>query len=311
MREMSRGFRAMNTDVLVAIVVNGGRQATEEAVNAVNEVEALFDTIEATLSRFRPESELSRLNHSAGAPFRGSPLLLAAVEEALEAARMTDGLFDPTILAALVAAGYDRSFERLAEAPERPSNLTGEACAYCWRDVRLDRQAGTITMPVPCGLDLGGIGKGWAVDRARERIRAFRNFAVDAGGDIYASGTQADGRPWTVGIEDPAEPTQDLLILEVQDRAVATSTVAHRRWRQGGHEQHHLIDPRTGRPAESGVMQATVVADTVVRAEILAKVALLFGPEEGVRFLDQQVEAEGILVLADGRLAPSAGFPAG
>ncbi|MBI2862508.1 MAG: FAD:protein FMN transferase [Chloroflexi bacterium] len=107
---------------------------------------------------------------------------------------------------------------------------------------------------------------------------------------------------WTVGVEDPFFPEQNILVLSVRDRAVATSTVAHRRWRQDGHEQHHLIDPRTGRPSESDVMAATVVTNTVARAEVIAKVALLLGPEMGMRFLEAQPDAAGLLVLADGRL---------
>ena len=303
--EVSRAFRAMNTEVTAIIVAE--REREDEAACALGRVETLFAEVEAALSRFRPESELSALNRAAGAPFLASPLLFEVVTLALEAARATDGLFDPTVLGALAAAGYDRSFELLtadaASAHPPPPSAPGS-----WRDVRLDPARRIIHLPPGCGLDLGGIGKGWAVDQAVEALRPFGSFAVDAGGDLYAAGTQADGSPWTVGVEDPRDAERDLLVLAVRDRAVATSSVARRRWRQGGQERHHLIDPRTGLPAESGVLSVTVVAGTVARAEVIAKVALLLGPDEGWRFLDGQPDTSGLLVLADGQVELSAGL---
>ncbi len=320
MREISRCFRAMNTDVVAVVVADD----PDEADAALRDVENLFTTTEAALSRFRPESELSRLNRSTGTPARVSPLLYAAVEAALAAARATGGLFDPTILGALVAAGYDRSFELIRDRRPRASSGGVErgdrrgppapemrevlAARATWRDIRLDPRTRTITLPDGHGIDLGGIGKGWTVDRAAARLRRFRDFAIDAGGDIYASGVQADRTPWTIGVEDPRDPRRDLLTLAVRDRAVATSTVAHRRWEQDGRARHHLIDPRTGQPSQSAVLAATVVADSVARAETLTKAALLLGPEQGRCFLDAQPDAEGMLVLANGQIIQSVGF---
>lgn len=320
MREISRSFRAMNTDVVAVVVADDH----DEADAALHDVEHLFTMTEAVLSRFRPESELSRLNHSAGTPVRVSPLLYAAVEVALAAARATNGLFDPTVLGALEAAGYDRSFELIAQRAARPASGEAEngqrdrsdawerhetpGMRPTWRDVRLDPRTRTISLPPDVGIDLGGIGKGWTVDRAADRLRRFRNFAIDAGGDIYASGVQADRSPWTIGVEDPRDARRDLLTLAIRDRAVATSTVARRRWHQDGRERHHLIDPRTGQPSQSAVLAATVVADSVARAETLTKAALLLGPGAGRRFLDAQPNAEGLLVLADGQIVQSDGF---
>ncbi|HEX5503654.1 MAG TPA: FAD:protein FMN transferase, partial [Thermomicrobiales bacterium] len=290
----------MNAEVLVIVVAGDGGHG--EAMAAARDVERLFARVEAALSRFRPASELSRLNRAAGRPFRASPLLFAVVSAALAAARETGGLFDPTVLGALVAAGYDRSFELLAAGPDGPPPAAPPRPRCDWRDVALDERAGTIALPAGCGLDLGGIGKGWAVDRAVDRLRPRGNFVIDAGGDLYAAGAQAGGAPWTVGVADPHVPARDLLVLTPRDRAVATSTTARRRWKRGGVERHHLIDPRTGAPATSGVVSATVVAESVARAEVLAKVALLLGPRAGRAFLDRQAGVPGILVHADGRV---------
>ncbi len=306
----------MNSDILAVV----GCRDEGRARAALAEVEATFAECERVLSRFRPDSELSRLNGGAGRPFRASPLLFQVVADALGAARDTDGLFDPTILGDLVAAGYDRSFELLrGDQANAASPFPGVGCpghpgapvppaergitrGRSWREGVLDRATRTILLPEGVGLDLGGIGKGWTVDRAVERLRPFGSFALDAGGDLYAGGSQPDGSPWTVGIENPFDPGSDLAVLAVADEAVATSSIGRRRWWKDGQERHHLIDPRTGQPARSGVVSATVVAPSVARAELLAKTALLLGPEEGARYLGGQPDAEGVLVLADGRV---------
>ena len=303
--EVSRSFRAMNTDVTGVVVAAEDR--AQEAEMALGQVQSLFAEVEATLSRFRPESDLSKLNRSAGASYQASPMLFNAVDKALKAARDSDGVFDPTILSALVGAGYDRSFELLtnreAETAE-PATLS----RFTWRDVRLDYSRRRIQLPEGCGIDLGGIGKGWTVDLARLLLWPFEHFAVDAGGDIYVAGTQADGKEWTIAVDDPRRPGSDLCVLRIRDRAVATSTVVRRHWLRGGQERHHLIDPRTGAPSVGDVLAATVVADTVARAESLAKVALILGRDAGVEYLSRQLGAAALLALADGEVALTDGF---
>ncbi len=303
--EIEWRFRAMNTDVQVILICDTTRQRpTVEAVFL--EIERLFATVEATLSRFEPESELSHLNRSTRRPFRASPLLFTVVSEALKAARDSNGLFDPTVLRALEAAGYDRSFEKVLDRTAEPGRPAVSAAAGRWREVVLDAERQTITLPEDCGLDLGGIAKGWTVDQAARLLarRGFRHFAVDAGGDLYAAGRQADGAPWLVGVEDPRAPERDLMLLRVEDCAVATSSVCRRRWVLHGRAYHHLIDPRSGEPAHSGVLSATVLAPTVARAEVLAKVVLLLGPYEGLHFLEQQPDAAGLLLPDSPHTAP-------
>jgi thiamine biosynthesis lipoprotein len=305
--ELSRSFRAMNTDVEAVVVTEAGRDA--EAECALADVEALFHETEATLSRFLPESGLSALNAAGGRPFRASEWLFAVVSDAVSAARATAGLFDPTILRALVAAGYDRSFELLPEdragIPSPPGRL------FTWQDIELQPATRTILLPRGCQLDLGGIGKGWTLDRVAERLSGFRDFAVDAGGDLVLSGRQLVGSPWTVGVQDPLAPSRDLCQLQLSDCAVATSTVARRCWLRGGRVQHHLIDPRRGLPSRSGALAATVIAGSAVRAETLAKAALLLGPGAGVRFLNEQPDARGLVVLDGGYVQRTKSVPAG
>ncbi len=308
MEEVTRRFRAMNTDVLAVIAIDAGAPGQQEAAEAaLDALEQLFANVESCASRFRPESELSALNRSAGRPFAASPMLYALVEAALHAAAETGGAFDPTLLDALEQAGYDRSFEQLAAADSiaagspAPAPECFGAAPRAWQAVRLDPLARTITLPPDCRIDLGGIGKGWTVDQACALLRArgFRHFAVDAGGDLYATGTTGDGTPWTVGVSDPANPERDLAVLVLDGNGVATSTIVRRRWQVGGELRHHLIDPRTRQPAASGIVSATVMAETVARAETLAKAALILGPEAGRALLHRQ-RVGGLLVTAGG-----------
>jgi thiamine biosynthesis lipoprotein len=300
-RKISNGFRAMNTDVLVTIAAEFGREA--EAAAAIQSVKTWFDRVEATLSRFKSESDLSQLNAAAGQPYTTGPMLREVLRLALSFAAETDGLFDPTVLPALIAAGYDRSFEQLPAA--RDDMPSAEPRHASWQDVQIDDTAGTVCIPEGCAVDLGGIGKGWTVDQAAERLSAFTNFAVDAGGDMCVRGRQADGSPWTVGIQDPFTPERNLTVLNVRDAAVATSTIARRQWTRGGQMQHHIIDPRTGRPAALGVVAVTVLSRSAARSEVLSKTALVMGPDEGQALLQAQEGADGLMVLDDGRLLSS------
>ena len=304
--ELSRCFRALNTNVEAAVRAEESKIPLVEA--AFDRVESLFAEVEKTLSRFRPDSELSRLNASAGWPFKVSRLTFEVIKASLDAARLTGGLFDPTILPSLVAAGYDCSFERIGSG--HPARLTCQTSqSRCsWRDIRLDARTCTIYMPAGCVLDLGGIGKGWTVDRASRELKDFPGYALDAGGDIAIGGNSPDEPPWAIGVADPRCPERDMLVLELTQGAVCTSTTSRRRWQTAGGWQHHLIDPRTGRPSDSGVISATVLAGSAASAETLTKAAILLGPEEGIRFIETQENAKGLLVLEDGQVLYSAGF---
>ncbi len=293
-RLYERRFRAMNTDVAAWVWSESPQAAAHLA-----DVETLFGQVEAELSRFRPDSGLSRLNARAGAGSQPtSSLLQAVLRQALAAARESNGIFDPTVFHAVRAAGYDRSFEQLAEAPE--AEMAPPIPAYCrdWRSVKLDPKAGTAALPVGLGIDLGGIGKGWAVDRAAKVAGAWGAALVDAGGDIRATAAPG-GEPWPVAVQDPFNPGEDLMVLALDEGAVATSSIGGRQWRRDGQIMHHLIDPRTGEPSKSDVHTATVLAPTAEQAEIAAKVALLLGKRAGRRYLEDR-GLSGIMIGHDG-----------
>lgn len=268
-------FRAMNTDVEVA--------------GAAADPAAWFERLERLWSRFDPSSALSQLNRRAGRWVIVPPLLYLAVERALAGARLTGGAFDPTILPALIAAGYGRSFE-LGPTEPGPAVPAGR-----WRGVRL--AAGAVFLPLGVALDLGGIGKGLAVDLVLRRLRRSQpnsSLMVNAGGDLSLWVREGDA-PWVVEVADPFEPDRVLATVSLRRGAVATSSILGRRW---GADRHHIIDPGTGMPANSGLVAATVFAPTAALADVLAKASVVLGAERALRLLTSR-GCHGLLVTAD------------
>lgn len=295
-----RSFRAMNTDVLLL--------ARDVAwIPLLVRAEEVFHDVEARFSRFLPDSELSLLNAASGSRTTVSREMLDLLSRAIELNAITGGVFDPAVLPQLEAAGYDRSFEQV------PRELAGDAAGmaparHTISEAKLDPQKRTVTTPAGLRIDLGGIGKGYSVDLAAAVLAPARDFLVDAGGDIFASGRAPDADGWIVGVADPQQPERDVAVLCLSDVALATSTTAVRRWRRGGKWQNHLIDPRTGSPAQTGVVSVSVIANSTVEAEVFAKTALILGFEEGSRFLNAR-RAPGLFLMEDGQSCPTHDWP--
>ena len=274
-------------------------------------VQELFETWEQALSRFRPDSELSRLNQAGSGPV--SPLLLGVVEAAIAAARKTHGVFDPTLLPHLLAAGYDQDFAALRDAAEAPApqparggeNLAKPATG-AWRGLAVDHERRFLRLPEGAGLDLGGIAKGMAVDAASHLLDRLGLpwHAIDAGGDVRVAGLPEGYDVWPTRVE----AGHGEVTVGLRSGALATSSVLGRRWTVGGEERHHLIDPRTGVSARSSVLSVTAAAPTCEAAEVAAKAALILGPEFGPALLVSLAPA-GLLTLDTGRRIAVGGWP--
>jgi FAD:protein FMN transferase len=274
-------FRSMGTTVdLIAPDAPGFDVAAAD-------VELLFASLDHRFSRFRDNSELSKVNARAGRWTHVSQPFADVLAMALRGAGKTDGLFDPTVLPALLAAGYDRDFAELRTGGVEPSDPPARTSR--WRDIEVDDLM--VRLPENLALDFGGVAKGWAVDRACEAARRLPWAVVDAGGDLRVTGGPPDGG-LDIAVEDPLDRGTEILRLKVEEGAVATSSVMSRTWGPG---LHQLIDPRTSRPSSTGVLQATVCAETCAQAEIRSKWALLTGSSA----LDQ---VPAVLVLTDGRI---------
>jgi thiamine biosynthesis lipoprotein len=287
----------MNTDVAVL-----APEACKTFAKAAAEVQEVFETVEDCLSRFRSNSELSALNRASGQEFHASELLFGAVSLAYDAAIETSGIFDPTILPALEAAGYDRSFEEIGtgtgtRAPAPPS--TG------YRAITLDTDALSITLAEGHRIDLGGIGKGLGVDLAMQATSYLPSICVNAGGDLAVRGDPETGEPWTVALEDAGIDGDSTIAL--RDSALATSTTTKRQWTRDGEMLHHLIDPGTSRPSTSPWRTVTVVARTAVQADVAAKTVLLMG-DDGLAFVESR-GMHGFVVRLDGSTAATSNWP--
>ncbi|HEY1012734.1 MAG TPA: FAD:protein FMN transferase [Herpetosiphonaceae bacterium] len=304
-------FRAMGCQIL-AVIDRPDPALTERLLAA----EGWFADWERQLSRFRPDSALARLNRD-GSISQAPDALWEVVGLALRLAERSDGLLTPTILPALIAHGYDRPFDQLAGAVAPGAGLdatAGHPLVGDWRAIRLDPATRSIALPAGVALDLGGCAKGWAADQAMRRLAEAGPALVDAGGDVAISGPTAgaDGTParWPIAIADPRRPEADLALLMLRGGGVATSGSDYRRWRSEAGWQHHLIDPRTGRPADTDLLSATVIAPDVLQAEAAAKLVFLRGAAAGIAWLDQQPGCAGVAVALDGAIHPSQRYPA-
>ena len=278
-------FTAMGTEVELLLEA--------EDMSLLTEVEVEFRRLEGVLSRFRSDSELTQLNE-AGEGHVG-PELLEVIELALEARVASGGRFDPTVHDAVVAAGYDRSFELLYEdgpgAATSPAQVGGA--------VAIDRTVGHVAIEPGYRLDLGGIVKGWAADRTLAVLANAGPALVNAGGDVAAA-----GRAWPIAVETGVRE----ITLGLEDGGMATSGRDRRTWVREGEARHHLIDPMTGLPAEGDVMTVTVAAGSASEAEVLAKTLFLAGDSQ--RTLDE-AELAGIptvLVTAAGEVLLAGGL---
>lgn len=238
-----------------------------------------FRQVEAVCSRFDEASELRQL--PVGTPTPASPMLFEALRFAMQVAHETDGAFDPTIGSRMAARGYNRNYlsGAVVDAPG-----VEEAS---FRDVLLDEHHRTITLRRPLTLDLGAVAKGLAVDAAARELQPFRDFCIDAGGDLYFGGNGPAGQPWRVGIRHPRQRDELIARLQVSDCAVCTS---------GDYERGaHILDPRTASAVVPPIASATVVAPNAMLADALATAAFVMGPAKGIALLNR-MGVQGLLV---------------
>ena len=254
----------------------------------------------AQFSRFEAGSELTRLNHAREETVAVSPMMRRVVQAAIESAAATDGLVDPTLVGEIEQAGYASHFEgdglplavALALADDREPGRP--AVAARWRSVRTDRRTGTVTRPPGVRIDAGGIAKGVFADELATLLAGYDAFVVDCGGDMRLGGRLGITREVHV-----ASPFDDSILhtFALAGGGVASSGIGRRSWLDsGGRPAHHLLDPASGRPAFTGIVQVTALAPTATEAESLSKAALLSGPQRAERVLVHG----GAIVLDDG-----------
>ncbi len=283
----------------VEVAVLGGNP--RKARDALDEARRRLRVWHDRLTRFEARSELSRLNADPRREVPASDVMLSFAAAVRPAGEMSGGLVDATLLGAIEAAGYDRTLRGLDDAPSSsPAALARPArqlAAGRWRLVSVDHGRGVVVRPPGVRLDSGGLAKGLAADDIVRVLAGFARFTVNCCGDLRLGG--ADPRLWRIDVTDPWGGPPVAAVDVPNGTAVATSGITNRTWsRAGGRAGHHLIDPATGEPAFTGVIQATALAPTGLEAEVRAKAALLSGPSAGPGHLTHG----GVLVLDGGRI---------
>lgn len=289
--------RSMNTDVMTAGL------SPDEAV----EVFQWFETIEKQFSRFLPGSELSRVNQNAGKETPVSERFIQLFYEALQYYEQTEGIFTPFLGFYMNRLGYGQTFEKIhaenlttdnTEAPDHDPN----------EPITVDIDRRTVKVNLRNTLDFGGIAKGWSVQQIAGKMMLNSSAGlVDAGGDIMAWNTEDCKNPWLVGVAHPYSDQDSVAKLWLKGQAgIATSSIVKRHWKKLNRSFHHIIDPRTGLPAQSDCIQATVIGKELVPAEVYAKCLLILGSREGPVWLEKRrPELAYILLDKEGRLSAS------
>ncbi len=272
----------------VELVVRPGPSGAAAGHDLLDWAEAEIERLEQLWSRFRPDSDVARLNASAGAgPVAVAPETVSALGRAVELWWLTGGLFDPTILPALEAHGYDRTFRAMAGRsiagpdPEAVGPAPGSA------GIVIDRARNTASLPAGVRVDLGGVGKGLTADHVAAELvrRGAIGACVSMGGDLRVAGQGPDDGRWVIDVEDPFDESARLVSCPLDGDALVTSTRLFRQWHCGAGVAHHLIDPRRGTPADPNVAAVVVRASEAWWAEGLAKAALIAGLDDGPALL--------------------------
>jgi len=293
----------MGTRIFVELWADDHTQG-EQGIDAVM---AEMRHIDDTMSTFKPTSEVSKVNRlAASQPVVISPELFQLLTTALEYSRITEGAFDITY--ASVGYMYDFHTHQRPDAAQIKAALP----AIGYRHVLLDPKTSTVRFALPgVRIDLGGIAKGYSVDRGIEilQARGFKNALVNAGGDSRVIGDRR-GRPWMVGIQHPDHPDQVITRFPLVNQAFSTSGDYERYFIDHGVRYHHIINPHTGDSARK-VRSATIIAPTATRTDGLSKTAFILGPAEALRIYNSLKDVDAILVTPDGRILYTKGLEPG
>jgi len=283
-------FRAMNCDVTVWL------DCDSSSAGVLNEVPEWLEEIERRLSRFRPESEISRLNRHIDEWVEVSGLLLANIVAAKRGAHQTGGFFNPLILSNLSRLGYHSSIECIQKSgpPIEKEAISVPSCD----DIRVDMLRSRVRIPAP--IDLGGIAKGWTADQVCRRLSRIGPCLSNIGGDIAVHSVPRGQAYWSIRVGHGRQFDSAPLQIGLCSGAVVTSGIMRRCWERGGISFHHIIDPRSGNAAATDVIASTVIHQDASVAECWAKVAILLGSVDGLRWIDEQETGAALVVRDNG-----------
>ncbi|PLS03770.1 FAD:protein FMN transferase [Neobacillus cucumis] len=286
----------MDTFVDIQVVTKGSK---EEAESTIERAFSAFRQVEQACSRFTSSSEIMQASRVVGTPVKISPFLFEPLHFAIEVARMTEGLFDPTVGKVMEQQGFNRHY------------LTGDkmeshaAASVSYQDIKLNLQTRTLTLKKPLVIDLGAVAKGFAIDLAAHELKDFEGFVINAGGDLYAGGYDENEQPWKIGIQHPFQKEQIIDTIEISNEAVCTSGSYERR-NPTKTELHHLMNPKTKQSPNDWV-SASIIAPFAMLADGFSTVAFLLGTEKAKGFIEE-MNLKGILVTPEIKIVKAGGI---
>ena len=296
-------FPAFGTAAVVLVADLDG-----EVDAATRAVEAAVASVDAACSRFRDDSELAKLNAAGGAVVAASPVLLDALSVAVRAAQLTDGLVDPTVGTAMRVLGYDRDYAHVPATG--PPLVIRIGAVPGWQVITIDPVAGTVRVPAGVSVDLGATTKAWCADRAAAAAASAScsGVLVSLGGDVAVAGPPPSGG-WRVRVTDHHGASDDApgQTVAIASGGIATSGITARRWRRGGEEVHHIVDPGTGTSAPGPWRTVSVAAGTCADANTASTAAIVLGERAPAWLEAHRLAAR--LVRADGEVVRTAGWP--
>lgn len=274
----------MDTVVDIQVISKKSKEETEEKINRAFQA---FQKVEQACSRFTLSSELMQACQNVGTPVEISPFLFQPLFFAMEMAKLTDGIFDPTVGKTMEQSGFNRDY------------LTGNymesfsADSVTYLDINLDQPTLTLTLKKPLVLDLGAVAKGFAIDLAANELKEFPGFIINAGGDLYAGGVDENGDPWKIGIQHPLQKDKIIETVEISNEAICTSGSYERR-SQTMPDLHHILNPKTKR-SPNQLISCSVIAPFAMMADAFSTTAFLIGTQKGKRLMEE-LNLKGFLI---------------
>lgn len=277
----------MDTVVDIQIVTSKSKEETEAKINRAFQS---FQKVEQACSRFNAASELMQACQIIGTPVKISPFLFEPLRFALEVAKLTDGLFDPTVGKVMEENGFNRQY-LTGDRIESPS-----AAAVTYHDIELNQQTDTLLLKKPLVLDLGAVAKGFAIDLAANELTDFDGFVVNAGGDLFVGGADEKGNPWKIGIQHPYQKDKILETIEISDGAICTSGSYERR-NPAIPDVHHIVNPKT-KCSPNQWVSSSVIAPFAMMADAFSTASFLLGVEKGKALLEE-LDLKGLLITPE------------
>lgn len=306
-----REFKSLGTEIIISATLEPGQE------NILNKVEEAIKDFNDRFSRFVKGNELDAFNNASSGVIRVSPTLAQIISEAKDYFNKTGGIFDPSIISDLESAGYGESFDKILKPSTPDEAVFGDLVAANLDDksgratpnisrpslfTQLEIRGEKIIKPPGLRLDLGGIGKGYIVDRlTKELLSSCSRFWLSAGGDIIISGRDEGKNDWEIGVQNPYQPLENIFTLSNRGEklGIATSGIIKRAGIKDGRKWHHLIDPRSGQPVLNDVLSVTLISSSATQADIFAKTVLILGRETGLKFIEQETDSAAIIFPRD------------